>query len=96
MLEESEHIKIFKLVKEILSQNLRIIDKFIEHTEQTRSDIFAGTRDKIYNSLCQIENFLLFFLYNTLERSDLKIQVEACLTLIYHYRIRYSRHFTKL
>lgn len=86
--------KTFKVVKEALYQNIHIIDKIIENTKAVNKDIFSGIRQEIYYTLCQIENFLLYFLYNTLKEAKFKNQVEGCLTLVYHYRIKYSRFFS--
>lgn len=87
--------KVFYYVKEVLIQNITIIDKIIEHKLE-----FSHIKDHhnyhtIYQQLCTIENFLLFFLYSTpiSNQRSFKAKVESCLTCVYENKIRYSRIF---
>ena len=93
---EHEIVKTFYTIKEILIQNINIIEKLIEyHLKNSRQDRDLSNRHTIYCNLCKIENFLLFFLYSTLSdnKKSFKEEVEECLSVVYEYRIKYSRHF---
>ena len=94
-MSESYILKTFSNVKNILVQNTHIIDKIIEEYLEHKLSKVAYNRQDIYTQLCKIENFLLFFLYSTpiSARKNFKSEVESCLTLVYEYRIRYSRIF---
>ena len=95
-IEITHIIDTFKLIKTILNQNICIIDNIIEQTQLSRKDNFKGIRHNIYTFLCQIENFLLYFLYHTLTEAEFKEQVKFCLKTVYHYRIRYSDFFSTI
>ena len=94
-MSESHILKTFLNVKDILAQNINIIDKIIEQFLEQKIVKVSYNRQEIYTQLCKIENFLLFFLYNTpiSTKQSFKSEVEYCLTLVYEYRIRYSRIF---
>ena len=64
-MSESHILKTFLNVKDILAQNINIIDKIIEQFLEQKIVKVSYNRQEIYTQLCKIENFLLFFLYNT-------------------------------
>lgn len=94
-MSESHILKTFLNVKDILAQNINILDKIIEQFLEQKIVKVSYNRQEIYTQLCKIEKFLLFFLYNTpiSTKQSFKSEVEYCLTLVYKYRIRYSRIF---
>lgn len=82
--------KVFSNVKDVLIQNITIIDRIIEHKLK-----FNHIKKQYNQQLCIIENFLLFFLYSTpiSNQRSFKAKVESCLTCVYENKIRYSRIF---
>ena len=94
MLESDKQntIVILELVKTVLRQNTTLIDNIIKHFEKGNLNKWSGL---IYEALCQIEQFLLFLLYNTIKEVEFKKQVEEALTCVYHYRIKYSHFLIK-
>ena len=64
-MSESHILKTFLNVKDILAQNINIIDKIIEQFLEQKIVKVSYNRQEIYTQLCKIKKFLLFFLYNT-------------------------------
>lgn len=84
-------VQCFKLLQTILHQNIFII----EHIISNNYIKFSFSID-IYHNLITIENFLVYYLYTVTKlHPELKLEIENLLTIVYKYRIRYSKHCCK-
>ena len=93
MYTDQKAISILNILETTLKQCIHLI-KFL--IISPNPEIFL--RNSIYNNLCRLEPFFVYFLYHLpiSNNHEFKDKVNHCLTHIYEYKILFSRRFDSL